>query len=195
MTTEEKLQHFYDVAMESAREESLKALEDYRTALSRMAEEHKEEKLKNARTQLKLETENAKREINKALSAEQLHIKRRLSRKHQELREKLFMEVKDKLEAFMNSPAYLTWLEEKIRESLAFAGEEEIQIYLTPADASLAENLAARCHTPVLLSEIPFMGGVKAIIPAKNILIDHTFKTLYENEKEEFNFDGGLLHE
>lgn len=39
------------------------------------------------------------------------------------------------------------------------------------------------------------MGGVRAVIPAKNILIDHTFKTLYESEKEEFNFDGGLLHE
>ena len=79
MTTEEKLQHFYEVSMESAREESEKALEEYRAALSQMLAEHKEDKQKNAANQLKLETENAKREINKALSAEQLHIKRRLS--------------------------------------------------------------------------------------------------------------------
>lgn len=195
MTTEEKLQHFYDVAMESAREESQKALEDYRAALSQMLAEHKEDKRRNASTQLKLETENAKREINKALSAEQLHIKRRLSRKQQELREKLFMEVKDRLEAFMSSPDYLTWLEDKVREALEIAGEDEVQIYLTPADSSLAEALASRCHTPIQVSETAFMGGLKSIIPAKNILIDHTFKTLYENEKEEFNFDGGLLHE
>lgn len=195
MTTEEKLQHFYDVAMESAREESQNALEDYRAALSRMLAEHKEEKQKNAAVQLKLETENARREINKALSAEQLHIKRRLSRKQQELREKLFMEVKDKLEAFMGSPNYLNWLEEKICEALKIAGEDEVHIYLTPADSSLLEALCARCHTAVQISEIPFMGGIKAVIPAKNILIDYTFKTLYENEKEEFNFDGGLLHE
>ena len=74
MTTEEKLQHFYDVSMESAREEAQKALEEYRRALDDMFEEHKKEKEKSAELRLKLETENAKREINKALSAEQLHI-------------------------------------------------------------------------------------------------------------------------
>ena len=195
MTTEEKLQHFYEVSMESAREESEKALEEYRAALSQMLAEHKEDKQKNAGGQLKLETENAKREINKALSAEQLHIKRRLSKKQQELREELFVEVKNKLEAFMSSPEYLVWLEEKIREALTIAGEDEVQIYLTPADTSLLETLAARCGTPLLVSQTPFMGGVRAVIPAKNILIDHTFKTLYESEKEEFNFDGGLIHE
>ncbi|MCA5961807.1 V-type ATP synthase subunit E [Blautia sp. RD014234] len=105
------------------------------------------------------------------------------------------MEVRNKLETFMSSPEYLVWLEEKIREALTIAGEDEVQIYLTPADSSLLETLAARCGTSLHISETPFMGGVRAVIPAKNILIDHTFKTLYESEKEEFNFDGGLLHE
>jgi hypothetical protein len=39
------------------------------------------------------------------------------------------------------------------------------------------------------------MGGMRAVIPAKNILIDQTFLTMFESEKEEFNFDGGLLNE
>lgn len=56
-----------------------------------MFEEHKKEKEKSAELRLKLETENAKREINKALSAEQLHIKRKLSKKQQELREKFLL--------------------------------------------------------------------------------------------------------
>lgn len=195
MTTEEKLQHFYEVSMESALAESEKALEEYRAALSLMLAEHKEDKQKNAGLQLKLETENAKREINKALSAEQLHIKRHLSKRQQELRDELFVEVKNKLETFISSPEYLVWLEEKIREALTIAGGDEMQIYLTPGDSSLLETLAARCQTSLLISETPFMGGVRAVIPAKNILIDHTFKTLYDSEKEEFNFDGGLLHE
>ena len=41
MTTEEKLRHFYDVSMESARQEAQKALEEYRKALDDMFEEHK----------------------------------------------------------------------------------------------------------------------------------------------------------
>ena len=46
-----------------------------------------------------------------------------------------------------------------------------------------------------LLSDTDFMGGIRAVIPDKNILIDNTFLTCFENEKESFNFDGGIRHE
>ena len=139
MTTEEKLQHFYDVSMESAREEAQKALEEYRRALDDMFEEHKKEKEKSAELRLKLETENAKREINKALSAEQLHIKRKLSKKQQELREKIFIDLQAKLEIFRKSSDYPQWLEEKIKEAQNIADSDEIQIYLSKIDENLKE--------------------------------------------------------
>ena len=184
MTTEEKLQHFYDVSMESAREEAQKALEEYRRALDDMFEEHKKEKEKSAELRLKLETENAKREINKALSAEQLHIKRKLSKKQQE-----------KLEIFRKSSDYPKWLEEKIKEAQNIADSDEIQIYLSKIDENLKESIEVETGISIQLSEEPFMGGMRAVIPAKNILIDQTFLTMFESEKEEFNFDGGLLNE
>lgn len=195
MTTEEKLQHFYDVSMESAREEAQKALEEYRRALDDMFEEHKKEKEKSAELRLKLETENAKREINKALSAEQLHIKRKLSKKQQELREKIFIDLQAKLEIFRKSSDYPQWLEEKIKEAQNIAASDEIQIYLSKIDENLKESIEAETGISIQLSEEPFMGGMRAVIPAKNILIDQTFLTMFESEKEEFNFDGGLLNE
>lgn len=195
MTTEEKLQHFYDVSMESAREEAQKALEEYRRALDDMFEEHKKEKEKSAELRLKLETENAKREINKALSAEQLHIKRKLSKKQQELREKIFIDLQAKLEIFRKSSDYPKWLEEKIKEAQNIADSDEIQIYLSKIDENLKESIEAETGISIQLSEEPFMGGMRAAIPAKNILIDQTFLTMFESEKEEFNFDGGLLNE
>ena len=195
MTTEEKLQHFYDVSMESAREEAQKALEEYRRALDDMFEEHKKEKEKSVELRLKLETENAKREINKALSAEQLHIKRKLSKKQQELREKIFIDLQAKLEIFRKSSDYPQWLEEKIKEAQNIANADEIQIYLSKIDENLKESIEAETGISIQLSEEPFMGGMRAVIPAKNILIDQTFLTMFESEKEEFNFDGGLLNE
>lgn len=195
MTTEEKLQHFYDVSMESAREEAQKALEEYRRALDDMFEEHKKEKEKSAELRLKLETENAKREINKALSAEQLHIKRKLSKKQQELREKIFIDLQAKLEIFRKSSDYPQWLEEKIKEAQNIADSDEIQIYLSKIDENLKESIEAETGISIQLSEELFMGGMRAVIPAKNILIDQTFLTMFESEKEEFNFDGGLLNE
>lgn len=195
MTTEEKLQHFYDVSMESAREEAQKALEEYRRALDDMFEEHKKEKEKSVELRLKLETENAKREINKALSAEQLHIKRKLSKKQQELREKIFIDLQAKLEIFRKSSDYPQWLEKKIKEAQNIADSDEIQIYLSKIDENLKESIEAETGISIQLSEEPFMGGMRAVIPAKNILIDQTFLTMFESEKEEFNFDGGLLNE
>lgn len=195
MTTEEKLQHFYDVSMESAKEEAQKALEDYRKTLDEMFEEHKKEKEESAKLRLKLETENAKREINKALSAEQLHIKRKLSKKQQELRERIFLDLQAKLEIFRKSSDYPQWLETKIKEAQKVADTDEIQIYLAKIDEDLKEKIEAETGLSIELSEESFMGGMRAVIPAKNILIDQTFLTMFESEKEEFNFDGGLLNE
>ena len=105
MTTEEKLKHFYAVSMDSAREEARKALSEYRENLEKEFQEHKALKQEAAQHQFKIESENAARQINKALSAEHLHIKREISKKQQELREKLFGEVREMLEAFTRTGA------------------------------------------------------------------------------------------
>ena len=35
---------------------------------------------------------------------------------------------------------------------------------------------------------MPFLGGVRAVIPEKNILIDNSFETLLNEERENFIF-------
>lgn len=193
MTINEKLKHFYEVSMETAREEAGKAITQYRETLDKEAESHKAEKLEASRLQFKIQSENAAREINKALSAEHLHIKREISRKQQELKEKLFSQVHQMLTDFTKTEAYKEWLTAKIKESLEVAGEDEVQIYLTPSDSALTGDLEKTSGVPLLISETPFLGGIKAVIPKKNILIDNTLLTLFETEKENFNFNGGLM--
>lgn len=195
MTTEEKLQHFYEVSMNTARDEAAREITEYKTALEADMEQHKKEKQAASEAQFKIESENAAREINKALSAEHLHIKRLLSRKQQRLKEMLFAEVREMLKGFTKKPEYVDWLEAKIRESLEIAGKDEIQIYLTGCDSALADQLKQRTGITPLISEADFFGGIRAVIPGKNILIDNTFLTAFETEKESFNFDGGLKHE
>lgn len=193
MTTEEKLKHFYAVSMDSAREEARKALSEYRENLEKEFQEHKALKQEAAQHQFKIESENAARKINKALSAEHLHIKREISKKQQELREKLFGEVREMLEAFTRTEAYVQWNADQIREALKIAGTDQVQIYLTPSDEPLLERLSKETGAALLISDTPFLGGIRAVIPGKNILIDNTLLTLYEAEKENFNFDGGLM--
>ena len=76
MTIDEKLQHFYEVSIEEAKEDASQALEEHRQHLAKMLEDHKQTQRQNAEAQIKAETEHVRREVNKALSAEQINLKR-----------------------------------------------------------------------------------------------------------------------
>lgn len=195
MTIDEKLSHFYDVTVEDAQAKAAGILEEHRKALAQMTEKHKADSQENAQVQIKAETANARREINKALSAEQLTIKRDWTKKQNELKEKLFAEVKTQLENFRNTPDYPAYLENKIKEALDFAEQDKINIYLSPEDSALLPDLVERTKAFITVSAEDFLGGIKATIPHKNILIDHSFAGNFQAVYKEFKFDGGPKHE
>ena len=195
MTIDEKLSHFYDVTIEDAKAKAAGILEEHRKALAQMTEKHKADSQENAQVQIKAETANARREINKALSAEQLTIKRDWTKKQNELKEKLFAEVKTQMENFRNTPDYPAYLESKIKEALDFAEQDKINIYLSPEDSTLLPDLVERTKAFITVSAEDFLGGIKATIPHKNILIDHSFAGNFQAVYKEFKFDGGPKHE
>ena len=195
MTIEEKLQHFYDTSVAEAQAQAQAELDSHQKNLDEMLKKHKESRKLDAEAQIKAETENDTREVNKALSAEQLTLRRDWTSKQTELKNELFVEVKNHLEDFMESPEYQDYLCSRIQKAREFAGNDEIFIYLSPEDTALQRSIVAKTGFTVEISSEPFMGGIKATIPAKNILIDSSFMSAYEKLKKEFKFDGGLSHE
>ena len=197
MTIEEKLQHFQETSVEEARNQATKALEAHQKNLDKMFAEHKKTRTQDAQAEIKAETQNAQREVNKALSAQQLTLKRNWNARQNELKEKLFVEVKDRLEDFMETPQYDDYLAEKINEAKKFAGKDELYIYLSPADSARIHALSARTDFPLQVAKESFMGGIKAMIPSKNILIDYSFLETFQTLRKDFNFDfdGGPKHE
>ena len=195
MTIDEKLSHFYDITVEEAHAKAAAILEEHREILEKMTEERKALSEENAQAQIKAETANARREINKALSAEQLTIKRDWTKKQNELKEKIFSEVKGLLEAYTKTPEYENYLADRIKEALDFAEKDEISIYLSPEDSSLAEKLQQKTGAVIQIAKDSFLGGIQATIPQKNILIDHSFAGNFEAAYKEFKFDGGPEHE
>ena len=129
MTIEEKLTHFYDTSVEEARRQAEKDVQEHKDSLDAALEEHKKMSLENAASSRKAEIANAKREINKALSAEQLHIRRDWTARQSRLKEKLFAEVREQILKFMESSRYEEYLCTKIEEAVCFAEHDEIQIY------------------------------------------------------------------
>lgn len=195
MTTEEKLNNFYQHSIEIAHQEAENLITEHEAALEKLFEEHKVIRDRQAAAELADEKENLKREKNKLLSAEQLQIKRALSLKDQELRQKLFSEVAERIEAFRKTPEYITYLCRKIKEAAAYAKDEEIEYYLDPEDAALSAAVSETAGVPVKLEEKSFQGGLRAILPGKHILIDYSFAAALQEERDAFIFEGGEYHE
>ena len=101
MTIDEKLQHFYEISVEEAKEDAAKAIQEHKEHLAQMLEEHKSSRIQSAEAEVKAEAGHVRREVNKALSAEQLTLKRDWSQKQEELKTDLFAKVRKKLELFM----------------------------------------------------------------------------------------------
>ncbi len=45
------------------------------------------------------------------------------------------------------------------------------------------------------VSEYSFMGGTRAVLPGRNILIDNSFESKLAGAKESFQLKGGAHHE
>lgn len=195
MTIEEKLQHFYDSSIEEAYQEASQMIEEHKKNLDAMLSEHKRSRRQSAEAEVKAEAENARREVNKALSAQQLMIKRNWTKKQNELKDKLFAEAQNLLEDFVKTPEYDSYLCRKIKDAQDFAGEDELHIYLTPSDSSRLESISQKTGAALRLADEEFIGGIRAIIPGKNILIDNSFREAFLACKKEFKFDGGPRYE
>lgn len=188
MTIEEKLDHFKTLCFDDAKQRSGKMLSDYSESLKKILEEHKRDARRQADMQVAAKTEKIEREINKQLSIEQINIKREYSRKQEELKSKLLSELRNRLALFMDSGDYQKYLEQEVKSALAIAGSAPITIYLDPSDAQMQNRLALHTSAELKSSDTTFLGGIRAIIPSKNILIDNSFQAKLEELSEKFQF-------
>lgn len=195
MTIEEKLQHFYTASIDSAMQEAQQVQTQHQEALDKIFQEHKETKERQIQSHIQAETDNLKREINKTVSARQLEYRRLLSDKTEEIKQQLFHDVAERLAQFRSTPEYLEYLSQRIQEARDFAGEDALVVYLDPADQNWIPELAARFGFAPVVSKEAFMGGMRAVIRSKNILIDNSFATLLREAKEAFVFAGGMTDE
>lgn len=194
MTQEDKLRNFYDLSIESASRQRDQMLADCRATLEADFEAHRSEKENIVSDRMKSETTALSRELKRDLSDRQNRIRQNLAKRQREVKEEIFANVADKLSAFRKTPEYHTWLFRKVRAALAFAGEEEVTIYVDPADETYTDEINAVCGVQPVISNVAFGGGIRAVIRSRNILIDNSFATLMAEAKENFTFDGGNLN-
>lgn len=186
MTTEEKLHHFNSIILENTEAECNEAFEEYKKSMDKYFEEHKKERIEKLKLEESVEADRIKRKASKDYTMEQLHIRRKINHKQEELKNKLLAEVEAHLESFFATDGYKKLLLKQIDEAVRVARGEEIHIYLDAKDEALKEELEAAGKRELIVDGRTFYGGIKAEIPKKNILIDNSFESKLDNWKETY---------
>lgn len=188
MTVEEKLKHFEEICTDDAKKQYDKMIFDYTASLEKIFQEHKQNTVHQADLRVAAETEKIHRDSNRELSLGQIDIKRSLSQKQEELKGKIFTELRDELAKFMETPEYSRMLEAQIRKAKEFAGTDEVHFYIDPSDKNKQNLLSMHTDCDIRISEYSFLGGTRAVISSRNILIDNSFETKLKEEEENFQF-------
>ena len=184
MTLEEKLTYMQTVSMEQARAEGNAIIDAHREALEKIFSDHKSEMMRQAETRIKAETTNAKRTVSQALAKSQGKVQ-------QELKDKVFEEAMQLVNDYMKTKAYDDFLVKCIRKAERFAGDDPVVIYINPSDEKKRTELEKETGAKLTVSAEDFIGGVRAVIRSRNILMDHSFKTQIQDEYDKFLFLGG----
>lgn len=177
MTIDEKLQHFMDVTTQKVNAENAKQIEDYKKGLDKVYESYCETARRKSELSLKLKEESLEKQKNADLAEKQMEIREKTGKLLRELDEKLYSEVKGKLERFMATGDYERYLVAQVKKILAFADGDDVVIYIDPEDIARKGAVSAGANTVLTVSEYSFGGGVRAVIEKRGILIDQSFDT------------------
>lgn len=191
MTIEEKVAYLQETAMEQARLEADSIVRDHTNKLKRVYEQHREEAIRQSETRIKAERITARQKKNMAISQASLELKREYGSKQKQLKQKLFEEAEQMLYEFMKTEEYKSCLIRYIEKAARFANGEELTIYINPSDADKIGYLEEHTGVKLTVSREDFIGGVRAVIRNRNVLIDHAYKGALEQAYQDYEFEGG----
>lgn len=184
----QKLNIFHLSAIEVANQQSAEILRNQTATMRRLFQEYQKNKQNEIDTMYQIEEAKLRREQNRKLSEAQTEQKRQLSQHQKEKKDALFGAVLKKIQEFCQSDQYGPYLLKKILEAKQFAGESEVEIYLSRQDAGKRNLMEQKSGCLLLVSEHDFIGGIRAVIKARNVLIDESFETKLSQEINDYTF-------
>lgn len=191
MTLEEKLENLSLAVLKDATLQSEALIREYQENIEHSLKTHEEELTKRNQEEYEYQYAKLEREKNKAISQAMLESRMLITKKNEELSKKLFDFVTIKLLEYKKTKEYENYLLKLIDTAINFSNGHEMTLYIDPSDASLKDFLEKKSKKTITISDENFLGGIRAIMTEKNILIDESFSTKITEEKERNN--GGFL--
>lgn len=186
MTIEEKMEHFMRISLESANNQSAQSLSKYKKSLDDELEIHKESALQLAEESKKARLNQVRAESKKDLASAQMMIRKKLTQKQAIIKTEIFDLVREKIMTYRKTDAYVAFLKNQILNVVKEYQNFDITVYIDPNDAALLEGLRTSTGAHIEVYDKEFLGGTRTIVPEKNILVDHSFKTRLNDEQESF---------
>ena len=168
MEINEKLEVFFGAAIGAANSQSESMLDEQKNIYQSAMEEHEQSCRDALKRSRRIFLEKQKKEVNRRNAEQTMAWKKDYQALKEQKTEELFEMVKEKLLSYRRTDAYEAFLLAQIGKAKEFAQGEDLTVFISPSDQerqAVLEEIAAD----------EFSGGMRAVIPAKNVLIDESF--------------------
>lgn len=186
MAAEEKLKYIYDSTISAIRTHREEELKEIKARLDESLEKYRKSAQAETEMQERIHRDNIKREMQKELASQKLAYRREQAEVEGQIIEKLFEEVTSLLAEYRKTPEYKELIIDLIHKAKEFADDDEIIVYICREDEDKKEELEEKSGVPLVVSDVPFRGGIQAEIRSRNIFINISFSSRVEEMKKNY---------
>ena len=153
MEINEKLEVFFGAAIGAANSQSESMLDEQKNIYQSAMEEHEQSCRDALKSSRRIFLEKQKKEVNRRNAEQTMAWKKDYQALKEQKTEELF----------------------EMGKAKEFAQGEDLTVFISPSDQERQAVLEEKSGCRVEIAEDEFSGGMRAVIPAKNVLIDESF--------------------
>ena len=181
MDAEHKLQHFFNISVQTASQQNADSLDKYKSSLDSAFDDHKNQIRHTADETILTKKNIILQSVRRDYSSKESEARRSLINLKNDIRNDLFHKVRQLISEFRQTDEYTDYLINRINYIDSVAGDDAAEIYIDLSDSRLQKTLEDKTGKKINIYDIDFSGGIRAVIPSRNILIDETLKPIFND--------------
>lgn len=187
MNVKEKIEAFSKITEKKAEFQKMKLVKEIEEKLQKGYSEKVEEEVQAWNKKIENEKYKLQQYINREKISDEKTAKEKLAEKRKEITEDIMNAVYEMIREYKKTEDYISYLSRGMADVLK--NSQKVTFYLSKEDLALSGSLTDKLGRSLVFKEADedFIGGFKAFLEDKNILIDNTFKTKLSEEKSKFN--------
>ncbi|WHH61221.1 V-type ATP synthase subunit E [Petroclostridium sp. X23] len=192
---DDKLDNFSSIVMKEAAEKRLQILNQVKEERDGILEQRELDCLEDAYVKIQKEIRKTDKEKNEMISRAVMESKKALLQKREEIIEEIFNNIMKRIQSFLETPDYYTFLMQNILQGRQQVGQGEIIIYINKSDVSLIDKIKQQLSEPleIQVDQEDIIGGCKVFNKTKGTLIDDSLAAKIAQQKECFLEISGLV--